>query len=117
MRIWTGDATGVAAPDAAYDAVFAFGVLHHVPRWREASAEVARVLRPGGRFFFEEVTRHALDRWFYRTFLEHPVQDRFTSEEFVAGCECAGIAVGHRWVERFFGDVVFGVGRRDAHRG
>jgi len=30
------------------------------PAWRKALAEVARVLKPGGRFFFEWVTSRAL---------------------------------------------------------
>lgn len=109
VRLWVGDATAVDAPDACYDAVFDFGIIHHVPDWRAAVAEVARVLRPGGRFFFEEVTRHALQRWSYRAFLDHPTEDRFSGAEFVAACDAAGLRVGRRWVERCFGDFVFGV--------
>ena len=76
-------------------------------------AEVARVLRPGGRFFFEEVTSHGLSRWSYRTFLEHPMENRFSRQEFIAELERLGIEVGEDYVERFFGDFVFGVGRFD----
>lgn len=72
----------------------------------------SRVLKPGGRFFFEEVTKHALDRWFYRTFLEHPKANRFSAEEFVAELETQGIMVGEQHLEWFFGDFVVGVGRR-----
>jgi ubiquinone/menaquinone biosynthesis C-methylase UbiE len=111
-RVWVGDATSIDAPDAAYDAVFDFAIVHHVPEWRTAVAEIARVLRPGGRFYFEEVTSHALDRWSYRTFLDHPEEDRFSGAEFVEGCEQAGLVVGDRWVERFFGDFVIGVATR-----
>ena len=113
VRLFVGDAAAVAADAESFDAVFDFGIIHHVPEWRRAVSEVARVLRPGGRFFFEEVTRHALDRWVYRTFLDHPKADRFTAEEFVAEVERRGIAVG-RFRTRFFGDFVLGVGyRRD----
>ena len=114
VRLWVGDATEIDAADGAYDAVFDFGIIHHVPDWRAAVAEVARVLRPGGRFFFEEVTRHALERWSYRRFLDHPEHDRFSGAELVAEIEHAGMAVGDRWVERFFGDFVLGVGERQA---
>jgi ubiquinone/menaquinone biosynthesis C-methylase UbiE len=31
-----------------FDAVFAFGLFHHVPQWPRALAEVYRVLKPGG---------------------------------------------------------------------
>ena len=112
LRLFVGDAAEIAAEDAAYDAVFDFGIIHHVPKWRRAVSEVARVLRPGGRFFFEEVTTHALSRWSYRTFLAHPAEDRFSAWKFIAELERHDIHVGDNFVERFFGDFVFGVGRR-----
>ncbi len=111
LQLEVGDATAIAAPDASFDAVFDFGIVHHIPDWRAAVAEVRRVLRPGGRFFFEEVTRHALERWSYSTFLEHPRADRFSGAEFVAELERQGLAVGGRFVHRFFGDFVIGVAR------
>ena len=111
VRLSRGDATAIVAEDSSYDAVFDFGIIHHVPDWRAAVGEVARVLRPEGRFFFEEVTRKALARSAYRRFLDHPIEDRFSGEEFVAEVERSGLRVP-RWTERFFGDFVFGVGIR-----
>ena len=77
VDVRVGDARALPVADAAVDAVVDFAVVHHVPVWREAVAEAVRVLRPGGQLVFEEVTRHALQRWSYRTFLEHPKVDRF----------------------------------------
>ena len=114
VRLSVGDAAAIAADNESFDAVFDFGIIHHVPEWRRAVSEVARVLRPGGRFFFEEVTSHALDRWVYRTFLEHPREDRFTAREFVDEVERQGMRVDGNYVVRVFGDFVFGVGRRGA---
>ena len=112
-RLWTGSATHIPAPDGTYDAVFDFGIIHHIPDWRTAVTEVRRVLKPGGRFYFEEVTRHALERWSYRTFLEHPEHDRFSAEDFVAELEAQGLRVGERWLTRFFGDFILGVASRN----
>lgn len=112
LRLFVGDASAIEAEDAAFDAIFDFGIIHHIPTWQTAVAEIARALRPGGRFFFEEVTTHALDRWFYRTFLDHPTENRFSGKEFIAELERQGIHVGERSVEWFFGDFVTGVGRR-----
>lgn len=112
VSLSVGDVTGIDAANGRFDAVFDFGIVHHVPDWRVSVAEVARVLRPGGRFYFEEVTRHALQRWSYRTFLEHPEHDRFSGPEFVSACNDAGLDVADQWVERFFGDFVIGVGTR-----
>ena len=111
VRFWVGDATAIEAADETYDAVFDFGIIHHVPHWRTAVAEIRRVLRPGGRFFFEEVTNQALNRWAYRTFLDHPKIDRFSAHDFITELERQGIIVGRRRVRRFFGDFVVGVGR------
>lgn len=112
LHIAVGDVTHVEAEGAAYDAVFDFAILHHVPIWQEAVSEIARVLKPGGRFYFQEVTSHFLEKWFYRTFLEHPTENRFSGREFVEELERQGIRVGENWVERGGGDYVFGVGHR-----
>lgn len=111
VQLAVADATAIPAPDASFDAVFDFGVIHHVPAWREAIAEVQRVLRPDGRFFFEEVTAKALARWSYRTFLRHPVVDRFTAAEFLEELTEQGIDV-NVVTTRCFGDFVIGVGQR-----
>lgn len=109
VTLTVGDAEQVDEPDQSFDAVFDFGIIHHIPNWRAAISEVHRVLRPGGRFYFEEVTRHALDRWSYRTFLEHPSDDRFGAFGFVHELERHDLHVGDRAVTRFFGDFVIGV--------
>ena len=41
-------------PDSSKDTVVIFGVLHHIPSWREVLSECHRVLRRGGRVFIEE---------------------------------------------------------------
>ena len=48
VRLWVGDADQIQAEDATYDAVFDFAIIHHVPAWRTALREIARVLKPGG---------------------------------------------------------------------
>lgn len=112
LRLYQGEATAIPEPEASFDAVFDFGIIHHVPDWRKAVSEVCRVLKPGGRFYFEEATSHALARWTYRTFLDHPTEDRFSGLEFVAELDRHGLSVGGNVVERFFGDFVIGVARK-----
>lgn len=83
VRLWRGDATRIDAPDATYDAAFEFVVLHHVPRWRDALAEIFRVLRPGGRFYAEEILTGA----FVPAIVAHRsgyVADAFTDGTFRA---------------------------------
>lgn len=43
------DAEHLPFPDASFDVVYSFGVLHHTPNTQKSIDEVHRVLRPGGR--------------------------------------------------------------------
>ena len=57
------DARALPFPDASFDVVFtAFGVLPFVPDAHRVHGEVARVLRPGGRWVF--ATTHPM-RWVF----------------------------------------------------
>jgi SAM-dependent methyltransferase len=47
-RAMVGDALELPFPDGAFDRVIAAEVLEHIPDDRQAIAELARVLRPGG---------------------------------------------------------------------
>jgi len=48
------DAEEIDYPDASFDLIVGFGVLHHVIKYPRASAQMARVLKPGGRALFHE---------------------------------------------------------------
>ena len=92
-RFWVGDATSIPAPDSTYDAVFDFGIIHHIPRWRLALAEVRRVLKPGGRFHAEEVLGRFIRNPIVRRVLEHPQADRFDRGGFRTALTDAGLEV------------------------
>lgn len=51
------------------------------------------MLRPGGRFYFEEVTAHALARPTARRPFDHPREDRFTGEQFLDQLAQHGLVV------------------------
>lgn len=115
VRLAVGDAGDLRAAfdadDGCYDAVFDFAIIHHIPSWRSALQEVARVLRPGGVFVFEEVTSHALARPSYRLLFDHPAQDRFSAEEFLAQLPRHGLTVRGA-VTRVRGDYLLGAATR-----
>jgi ubiquinone/menaquinone biosynthesis C-methylase UbiE len=84
VDLWIGDGACIPVADRTYDAVFDFGIIHHVPDWRQVLSEVARVLKPGGRFYGEEVTRRLITNPVIRQILSHPQHDRFDREQFNA---------------------------------
>jgi ubiquinone/menaquinone biosynthesis C-methylase UbiE len=97
--------------DASFDAVFDFGILHHVPAWQTAVVEIRRVLKPGGTFFFEEVTRAALERWLYRTFLDHPSENRFSEADFLAELARQNLQPSTDIRRPLFGDIFIGLAK------
>jgi SAM-dependent methyltransferase len=92
-RVWIGSVTEIDAPDATYDAIFGFGVIHHIPDWRAALTEVARVLKPGGVFYSEESYASFITHPFWRRVMDHPQHDRFDDAGYVVGLKDAGFAV------------------------
>lgn len=52
------DAQAIPYPDASFDFVMAHYMLYHVPDRPRALAEIARVLKPGGRFFAVTLGAH-----------------------------------------------------------
>ena len=93
VRLWVGDAESIPCADASYDAVFDFGIIHHVPSWRNVLREVHRVLRPGGRFYAEEVLARFILHPITRRVLEHPLDDRFDHDCFTHALEDHGFEV------------------------
>jgi ubiquinone/menaquinone biosynthesis C-methylase UbiE len=54
VEFLVGDLRGIECESNTCDAVFIFGVLHHIAEWKKALSEVARVLKPGGVLLFDE---------------------------------------------------------------
>ena len=59
--ITQASATAIPFPDESFDLVFSHGVLHHIPDIDVAQAEIARVLRPGGRLVAMLYARRSLN--------------------------------------------------------
>ena len=72
VEVRAGDAEALPVDDSSVDVVISNGVLNLVPDKKRAYAEIARVLRPGGRllladiaveFELDEDTRSDIDLW------------------------------------------------------
>lgn len=112
VTLAVGDACEIEQPSASLDTVVEFGVIHHVPDWRTAIGEIARVLRPGGLLLFEDVPRHTLDTWLFRTCTVHPREDRFEAAEFAAELSRQGLRPTVPPERRFAGHAFAGAARK-----
>ncbi len=90
-----GDVTFLPIKAGSVDAVFGFGVLHHVVAWRSALREIARVLKPGGVYFFEELYPGLYQNRITRHILLHPFEDRFFSPDLKEALASAGLRLTH----------------------
>jgi ubiquinone/menaquinone biosynthesis C-methylase UbiE len=91
-ELFVGSITGTGLPSNSFDAVFVFGVLHHVKDWAKGLEEVVRVLKPGGALIIEELGRfitHASNLLGFN----HPKENRFNWEELEAAMDEAGLRV------------------------
>jgi ubiquinone/menaquinone biosynthesis C-methylase UbiE len=97
------DALHLPQPDGAFDAVFGFGVLHHIPDWQGALAEVGRVLKPGGIYFLEELYPTLYQNFITKHILLHPTHNRFGSEELKTALGEANFSIQSSFELKFFG--------------
>jgi ubiquinone/menaquinone biosynthesis C-methylase UbiE len=54
VSFYVGDMTNIQENDLSFDAVFVFGVIHHIPLWKKALKEIYRVLKKEGVLLIEE---------------------------------------------------------------
>lgn len=95
-RVFVGDAEAIDALDSSFDAVIDYGVIHHIPHWQEALREIARVLKPGGMFYFEDLLKGLLAPWPVQVLFDHPQATQFYGREFRSELETAGLRV-QKW--------------------
>lgn len=80
--------------DATFDVVTAMDFLEHVEEPARVIAEISRVLRPGGRFFFHTFNRNRLSKWVIiravEIFVKNTPRDLHLHRLFITPAEIEG---------------------------
>ena len=91
-EFFVGDVREITLPSDSFDAVFVFGVLHHVPQWKKALYKIARVLAPKGVLLVKELSNSLLRVADLLGFY-HPAESRFEWPEFENALDFAGFNI------------------------
>ncbi|MBM4301725.1 MAG: methyltransferase domain-containing protein [Deltaproteobacteria bacterium] len=109
IALYVGDALRLPYRDGVLDAVFGFGVLHHLPDWRGGLREIARVLKPGGLYCLEEFYPQFYQNFLARRIFLHPEHDRFYSHDLRKALTEAGFELQGRLEQKRLGILAVAV--------
>ena len=112
MTMYVGDSIDLPFKSDALDALFGFGFLHHVPNWRRALSEIARVLKSGGVYYMEELYPSLYQNVITKRILLHPEHDRFSSDDFRMALDDAHLRLADVFELRKMG--ILGVAAKDS---
>lgn len=90
------DASKLDFPDATFDAIFNFGIVHHIPNWKDCIGELRRVLKQGGKLIMEDLSLDTFSGFpgiLWKLLLAHPYQQMYSTEEFVRQLEKTGFKI------------------------
>ena len=107
IEFYVADCARLPFRDGTMDAVFGFGVLHHIPDWQRALGEIARVLTAGGIYCFEELYPALYQNFLTRRFLLHPTGNRFRSGDLQRALKDAGLSPGGSRENKLLGIIGF----------
>jgi ubiquinone/menaquinone biosynthesis C-methylase UbiE len=113
LNLLVGDSIELPFKAGRLDALFGFGFLHHVPNWRRALLEIARVLKPGGVYYMEELYPSLYQNAITKHILLHPEHDRFTSKDLRTEMDAAGLSLVNAFELKKLG--ILGVATRSDH--
>ena len=87
VDLLVADVTSLPLSDNSFEAVFDFGIIHHVPDWKKAIEQIVRVTRPGGLLVLEDLSIETFGSpigKIARKILAHPYDQMYTQVQFVS---------------------------------
>lgn len=92
------DASKLDFPNKSFNAIFNFGIIHHIPNWKDCIAELKRVLKNGGKLIIEDLsldTFSGFPGFLWKSLLSHPYEQMFSTNEFVQHLEDVGFTINY----------------------
>ena len=93
-----GDATKLPYKDNSFDAIFDFGIIHHIPNWKNCLSELKRVLKPSGQLLIEDLSVETFETTFgklLKKVLAHPYSSMYKRSEFIQHLKSLGFTVSN----------------------
>jgi ubiquinone/menaquinone biosynthesis C-methylase UbiE len=93
------DAACLEFPDDSFDAVFDFGIIHHIPNWRDCIREIKRVLKDSGEFILEDLAIESFSGFpaiLGKKLMAHPYEFMYTFPEFERHLEETGFFIAKK---------------------
>jgi ubiquinone/menaquinone biosynthesis C-methylase UbiE len=90
------DASALAFAGNAFDVVVDFGMMHHLPNWRDGVSELKRVLKPGGELIMEDLSIDSFSGFpgrAYRPLMIHPYRHMYSVDAFVDHVRACGFTI------------------------
>ena len=91
-----GDATTLKFRKDQFDAIFDFGIIHHIPNWKDSIKEMKRVLKRRGIILIEDLSIETFSTpggRIYRKIFDHPYDQMYNLEEFTKNLKKNGFRI------------------------
>ena len=81
-----GDASNLQYENNQFDAIFDFGIIHHIPNWKDCLKELKRVLKFGGELIIEDLSIETFNTFsgkILKKLFKHPYDKMYNINEFI----------------------------------
>jgi ubiquinone/menaquinone biosynthesis C-methylase UbiE len=90
------DAAKLNFPDKYFDVIFDFGMIHHIPNWKDCLKELRRVLKDDGKVILEDLSSDTFKTSLGRVMKllsDHPYADMYSTADFVNYMKSIGFEI------------------------
>ena len=90
------DASKLNFPDKHFDAIFDFGIIHHIPNWKDCLNELKRVLKDDGKIILEDLSSDTFKTFsgkIMKLLSDHPYVEMYSTNDLVNYMKSIGFEI------------------------